>query len=158
MIDMRSVRPALKKYRSVRRDGIAAVLINGSKVLIVRRIGIPFISHPGMWSFVTGKRDRDERYLNAAYREIFEETGIEAKYLSLLNRAASIFLKDDGRKLKWENRLFVLRSKTNTVRLNMENTEYRWVSLVQLSGNKDLDAIIDNKTALLALIRTYLRP
>ena len=147
----------MQTYKMVKRDGITAALTNNGKILIVKRIKIPFISHPGRWSFVAGRRERKERYLQAAYREIMEETKIQAGELTLLNGDTRITLKDGKSRSKWANRFFIFRSESRTVRLNIENTTYKWVSFSQLCRNRDLNSMLCNKMQVFSLIRSCMR-
>ena len=135
----------LKMYRSVKRDGITAVLINKRRILLLKRLNAPLMSHPGMWSFLSGGRRKGERYLQTAYREIFEETGIRAERLALLDGNSTIVLKDEGKGLKWQNRFFIFRASGRAVRLNVENTDYKWVGFGQVCRNRDIDRMIYNK-------------
>lgn len=146
----------LRKYKMVKREGITTALTNSGKILIVKRIRFPFISHPGMWSFVSGKREKGEKYLQSACREIFEETKIGAERLTLLG-STSVMLKDERSGLKWQNRLFVFRSSSRAVKLNIENTNYKWVSFDQLCRSKDLGSMLSDKKHVFSLIKSCMR-
>ena len=43
-------------YPLVEKPGVTVILINDKKVLLLRRINIPFITHPGIWYVVAGSR------------------------------------------------------------------------------------------------------
>lgn len=55
--------------------GVAAVLLEGKRLLLVQRSG----SYGGQWCIPCGHVEWDEDIRTAARRELFEETGIEAE-------------------------------------------------------------------------------
>lgn len=121
------------KYRRVRKEGIMAVIVNGNRLLLLKRRSFPFIVHPGYWSFVSGSKDKDENYIATAYREIKEETGIEKWQLTVLAKDIDINIIGHKRDIEWHNKLFVFSSTTRTVRLNIENSAYKWVAVGSLA-------------------------
>ena len=120
------------------RDGVVVLVLHGSRLLLLRRRRIPFITAPGIWFFVTGGRRRGERYIDAAYREVLEETDIGRDSLEPVSSIRSVRLFDPVRRdgTVWSNRLFLFRSNTGSVRLNMENSAFRWASRRQI-GKRD---------------------
>lgn len=54
--------------------GVAVLLVEDEKILLVKRAG----SYRGMWCIPCGHVEWDEDVRDAAARELFEETGIEA--------------------------------------------------------------------------------
>jgi len=78
------------KFRHVQRDGIVAILINNNKVLLLKRRRIPFLTNPGIWFFITGGRKNGEAYIETAYREIMEETGLQISVGALVGFAERI--------------------------------------------------------------------
>lgn len=107
-------------------DGITAIIINkkSNKILFLKRRFLPFIVNPGVFSFVSGKRKYGERYINTAYREIYEETKLPKNELELI---------DDGeifvyyKKYFWTNKIYVFATNKNYIKLNIENSDYKWV-------------------------------
>lgn len=61
---------------------IAVFSPDGAKVLMCRRIKEPY---KGLFNFVGGKIEPDENGETAAYRELFEETGIARSDISLIH-------------------------------------------------------------------------
>ncbi len=143
---------AMKDYKSVKSEGIIAVIIWRDKVLLLKRRNIPFIFNPGIWSFVTGSKKRNEDYISAAYREIHEETGIKKNELKLLRKQANITLFDPKKRKKWSNCFLIFRSETGIVKINIENSGWRWAELDEIRKGKDYTNIFLNKSAAIKAI------
>ncbi len=141
-----------------RRDGIVAIIVYRRKVLLLRRIWVPFLmSAPGIWSFLTGGRRRGESYIDAAYREIYEETGIGREMLRLVGRGRSMMLFDPVRRdARWRNMLFIFRSSTGRVRLNFENREYRWAGIGDIVGRRRYTNVFVRDGSVVASVRRSL--
>lgn len=60
---------------------VLAVVVRDDRVLLVRRANPP---DQGRWGFPGGRIEPGEAYLDAALRELFEETGIAAEAPALL--------------------------------------------------------------------------
>jgi len=63
--------------------GVAVLIEKGGKVLIGKRSQNSFES--GKWCLPCGYVEHHENYLNAAHREVIEETGLEIEITSLVN-------------------------------------------------------------------------
>ena len=67
---------------------VGVVCLKGDEVLLIRR-GTP--PRMGEWSLPGGRIEPGERAVDAALRELVEETGIEARILGLLDVVDGIF-------------------------------------------------------------------
>lgn len=146
----------LGELKLVDKDGVQVAILSNGRTLMLKRINPPiihrFIMHPGKWSFVCGGRKRGEEYVDAAYREIKEETGILKENLKLLVDGKDIMVKSDEKGIRWKNKFFVFASDSPTIRLNFENTDYKWLDLQELSNNNDLWSMIADKDEVIRLI------
>ena len=61
--------------------GVSACVWHTQKVLIIQRANPPFA---GLWSLPGGRVEAGETVVDAAHRELFEETGIKADLKKLL--------------------------------------------------------------------------
>ncbi len=74
------------------RIGVGAVVVRDNTVLLVLRKYPPF---PGYWSIPGGHVEPGESILEAARRELLEETGIEAKPLGVID-IHELIIHEDG--------------------------------------------------------------
>ena len=140
------------RYKTVIRDGIAAIVVHRGRVLLLKRFPVPLIANPGIWSFVFGGRRKGEGYLDAAYREIREETGIDRNDLTQVGHGTPVWIFDRWRRCRWQNHLFIFRSNTGRVRKNFENTACRWAALGEIRGNTDYTNVFIDEDAILRKI------
>ncbi|MDE1854856.1 MAG: NUDIX domain-containing protein [Candidatus Micrarchaeota archaeon] len=134
-----------------------AIIIHGSRVLLLKRVSLPFLSHSGIWTFPAGRGNPGEPSLKTAYREVLEETGLEKIDLSLLSKQIRVTKVDEERKRIIPNKLYVFRSKKSAVRLDYENTDYRWASLADIRDEHLYDNVFADPAFILKVIRKALK-
>ncbi len=133
---------------------MTAIIINRNKILLLKRRNVPIITNPGIWSFLSGARDVNERYIETAYREIREESGIDRRSLNLLFKERML-IADRKRGIMWLNWVFIFRSNTGIVRLDYENSRYRWATIGQIEKEINYTNIFINNKELVKRIRGY---
>ncbi len=125
------------------RSGVGIVVLNkNNKVLLAKRIDNP----KNFWQMPQGGVDQGEDFLDAAYRELEEETSIRnVELISELDGYTEYNLPDQllgiiwkgkfkGQKQKW----FVMRylgvdSEINLKTKNPEFFEWKWVDLEEIT-------------------------
>ena len=136
----------LEKYKELPlRTGIGVILLNSkNKVFVGKRIDNP----NKYWQMPQGGVDKNENYLEAAHRELKEETSIiNIKLLKEINKWFTYELPDDligkiwkgkykGQKQKW----FVMRFVGNEEEINIktknpEFKEWKWIDINQLTNS-----------------------
>ncbi len=141
----------LKKFNKLPlRSGVGIVLLNKmNQVFVAKRIDNP----KGFWQMPQGGVDKNENYLQAAYRELKEETSIvNVKLIRELDGYLSYELpqhllgiiwkgKYRGQKQKW----FVMKflgedNEINIKTKSPEFLEWKWIEL-----NKITDVVVDFK-------------
>ena len=141
----------LKKFNKLPlRSGVGIVLLNKmNQVFVAKRIDNP----KGFWQMPQGGVDKNENYLQAAYRELKEETSIvNVKLIRELDGYLSYELpqhllgiiwkgKYRGQKQKW----FVMKflgedNEINIKTKSPEFLEWKWLEL-----NKITDVVVDFK-------------
>jgi len=144
------------QFKNIDKNGVSTIILHKGKLLIVKRINLPFlITYPGKWFFVAGKREKGEKFIDTAYREIKEEVKIRKDHLRLLHKSKLILL-DHKKGQRWVDKLFVFCSSTDNIILNFEHSQYKWVNLDEFKKIFEPD-IIENRKEILALIRKHVR-
>ena len=75
------------------RTGASVIVQNGDKVLLIKRGKEPYL---GKWSLPGGAQEIGETLIQAAHRELKEETGIIAKELEFLRVVDRITYSDSS--------------------------------------------------------------
>ena len=121
------------------RDGVGIVLLNKeNKVFVAKRIDNP----KNFWQMPQGGVDGEEDYLNAAYRELEEETSIKnVELIKELDGTTTYELPDHllgiiwkgkyrGQKQKWFLMKFFGDDKEINVKTkNPEFLEWKWIDI-----------------------------
>ena len=104
----------------------------------------------GLWAGVSGIIENDEEPLVRAKIEIFEETGIEEEHLKLLKSPEQIKVESPQyRNHKWEIFPFLFETKNTEIKLNWENSEFKWIEVKQL---KEFETVPNLKEILFSLL------
>ena len=140
-----------KKFENLPlRTGVGIILLNNkNQVFVARRIDNP----KNFWQMPQGGVDNGEEYLNAAYRELEEETSV--KNVKLMKELGGLITyelpknllgiiwkgKYRGQKLKW----FVMRFLGDDGEINIktkkpEFCEWKWIELENIT-----DLVVDFK-------------
>ncbi len=90
----------------------------------------------GYWTVPAGKLEKGETAVQAASRELFEETTIQLEHPFLFNSVGSLFIRKPG--LDYIYHLFRVQLRSFPfVCLSKEHQSYQWVSLEEI-GNMPL--------------------
>ncbi|MDE0265606.1 MAG: NUDIX domain-containing protein [Thaumarchaeota archaeon] len=120
---------------AVRTTGIVTAFVRDvrtDKVLLLRRSN-RVRTMRGKWSGVSGIIEGNEKPLNRAKTEIFEEAGISKSKIRLIRSADGIRIKSPQyRNHEWVVSAFLFEADNPPVRLNWENSDYRWVKIVEM--------------------------
>ena len=140
-----------KKYEHLPlRDGVGIIVLNkDNKVFVARRIDNP----KNFWQMPQGGVDKGEDYLNAAYRELEEETSIKTvEFIKALDGLITYELpshllgiiwkgKYKGQNQKW----FVMKflGSDNEINIKTKHPEFfdwKWIELEKIT-----DVVVDFK-------------
>ncbi len=129
-----------------RREVATAFLRYQGKILVVRRstrVG----SYAGRWSAISGYLEQTSP-LAQAQQEIAEETGLQANEIRLISRGEPLEVPAPELGCCWVVHPFLFEIEDpQSVRLDWENLELRWVAPAELS---DYDTVPSLREAYLA--------
>jgi 8-oxo-dGTP pyrophosphatase MutT (NUDIX family) len=120
-------------------DVVTAFVCYKGRILLVHRSPC-MPSYAGKWGAISGSIMPGEDAATAAIREVWEETAIPSDALSQHASAPPLRVGEGER--CWCVHPFLFSSSTGTVRLNEENTEYRWILPEELSRFDVVDGLV----------------
>ena len=107
---------------------VTGVVKHKNKVLILKKSPKDW-NYPNKWSFCSGYVKEFEAAEDTVLREIKEETGLKAKII----KKGKLFQKDDKNNGKsWVIKTFLCESNSANVKLDHENTEFKWINYKDL--------------------------
>ena len=124
----------LRQYPARPIVGVGAVILDGGRVLLVRRAHEPL---KGEWSLPGGAVELGETLETALAREVIEETGLEVAVGPVVEVVDRVHRAPDGR-IEYH---FVIVDYLCTVRAGVvahgsDASEVRWVSTSDLSAHR----------------------
>jgi 8-oxo-dGTP diphosphatase len=123
---------------------VTGVVINNGKMLILRKSDKDY-NYPGHWSFCSGFVKEFEAGEDTVLREIKEETGLEVE---IIRKGRMVVAKDNKRKKEWVVIPYLCKANKNEIRLDHENTEYKWITKEELKDYKFVPGLIDDVIAV----------
>ncbi len=113
---------------------VTSFITDNDKFLILKR-SQKVKTMKGLWAGVSGIIEKNEEPLERAKIEIFEELGIPENRISLLKSADQIKVESPQYKNhEWEIFPFLFEAKEPEIKLNWENSEYRWINTDEISN------------------------
>lgn len=88
----------------------------------------------GHWDFVKGKIESGESKLDAANRELEEETGLKAEIVNEFEEQISYIFREDNELIDKTVFYFIGRTTQKDVVLSDEHTDFKWLSYHQAEG------------------------
>ena len=128
-------------------DIVTSFLKDNEKILLLKRSS-KVKSMKCLWAGISGILEKNETPLSRAKIEIFEETGIKKEQIELVNAAKQMkVLSPQYKNHEWNIFPFLFKIENPYVKLNWENSEFKWIEPTQLINYKtvpDLDKILSN--------------
>lgn len=116
-----------REYPDHPRVGVGAVVLDGGRVLLVRRGKAPAA---GKWSLPGGLLELAETTAEAARREVEEECGIRIRVLDVAGVVDRVIRDEGGRvRYHWVLVDYVAFPESGTPTAGSDAEEVRWVSL-----------------------------
>jgi ADP-ribose pyrophosphatase YjhB (NUDIX family) len=124
--------PASPRYPEHPLVGVSVAISEGDRILLVRRGRPPF---DGVWAFPGGRVELGERLVDAARREVREETGVEVEIGERID-IAEIVRRDESGKVEGHFVLVVFagRVRSGDIVAGDDAAEARWVERDDLAG------------------------
>lgn len=113
------------------REVVTSFLTANQQILLLRRsnrVG----SHRGRWSAVSGYLEGSEQPLTRAVTEIREELGLSEEQINLVRIGETLRAYDEENDTVWVVHPFLFETTSDSIKLDWENVEYRWVAPAQL--------------------------
>jgi 8-oxo-dGTP pyrophosphatase MutT (NUDIX family) len=102
----------------IRADGKLLILKRSDKVRSMK----------GLWAGVSGIIEKNEEPIKRAKIEIFEEVGITEDKITLVKAAEEMRVNSPQyENHEWEIFPFLFETKNPTIKLNWENSEFKWI-------------------------------
>ena len=124
---------------------VTSFIKNDDKILILKRSN-KVKSMKCLWAGISGIIENDETPLTRAKIEIFEETGIQEVHIELLKAVQQIKISSPQYKNhEWIIFPFLFKAKNLKIRLNWENSEFKWIEPNEIKNYKtvpDLEKIL----------------
>ncbi len=126
---------------------VTSFITNNDKFLLLKRSD-KVKSMKGLWAGVSGIIEKNETPLERAKIEIFEELGIKESEINLLKSAE--LMRIDSPQYKnheWEIFPFLFQTKNYEIKLNWENSEFKWIHPDEISKFEtvpSLDKVLSN--------------
>ena len=126
---------------------VTCFLKSGDKILILKRSD-KVKSMKSLWAGISGIIENDESPLERTKIEIFEELGIEAGQIKLIKESAKMrIISPQYENHEWEVYPFLFSVENPKIKLNWENSEYKWVKVEEISNYEtvpSLDKVLSN--------------
>jgi dihydroneopterin triphosphate diphosphatase len=111
------------------------------------------IPYPGLWQVVTGNIEKNEKSIETAIREVYEETALKPNKIWILPYVTTFF--NAYKDVVYMSPVFGILVSNNKVRLSDEHSEYEWLDYqscynkLELPSHKEAhkifrDHILDN--------------
>ena len=128
---------------------VTSFLSYNDKFLILKRSN-QVRSINGLWSGVSGVIEKNEEPIKRARIEIFEELGISEKHVTLIKSNNELIVESPQYKNhQWLIFPFLFKTDKNEIKLNWENSEFKWIDVNQL---KEFNTVPNLEKILLSLL------
>ncbi len=121
----------------MRSTRIVTSFIEGEGKFLILKRSHRVKTMKGLWAGISGIIENNEDPLSRAKIEIFEELGVREDKIQLVNTAKKMSITSPQYKNhRWTIFPFLFSASNITIRLNWENSEYKWVSLDEIKRHR----------------------
>jgi len=142
---------AAREFPDAPRVAVGGVVLDGDRVLLVRRGQAPSV---GRWSIPGGLVGLGERLEDAVVREIEEESGLRVRVLGLCGVIDRVIRGDDAGAVRYHYVIidYVSAVEGGVLRAGDDAAEARWVALDELVAYDVTDGVADMVRRAFALL------
>ena len=120
---------------------VTSFIKNSDQILILKR-SEKVRSMKGLWSGVSGMIENNENPLDRAKIEIFEEIGIKEDEIKLVKKSEKMKISSSQYKNhQWEIFPFLFETKKETIQLNWENSDFKWILPIELKNYETVPSL-----------------
>jgi 8-oxo-dGTP pyrophosphatase MutT (NUDIX family) len=113
---------------------VTSFIKDNEKLLILKRSD-KVKSMKGLWAGISGIIENKEEPLSRAKIEIFEEAGITEDKITLIKASEEMKIHSPQYKNhEWEIFPFLFESNNPTIKLNWENSDFKWINMDELEN------------------------
>ena len=128
---------------------VTSFIKDNEKLLILKRSD-KVKSMKGLWAGISGIIEKNEEPLKRAKIEIFEEVGIIEDKITLVRSAKEMRINSPQyENHEWEIFPFLFEAKNPIIKLNWENSEFKWINKEEL---KNYDTVPSLQKVLFNLV------
>ena len=120
---------------------VTSFIRDNDKLLILKRSD-KVKSMKGLWAGISGIIENNEEPLTRAKIEIFEEVGITEDKINLIKATEEIRISSPQYKNhEWEIFPFLFESNNPTIKLNWENSDFKWINIEELENYETVPSL-----------------
>ena len=126
----------------MRSTKIVTSFIRDNKKLLILKRSDKVKSMKGLWAGISGIIEKDEEPLSRAKIEIFEEAGITEDKITLIKTSEEMRIHSPQYKNhEWEIFPFLFESNNPTIKLNWENSDFKWINIEELENYETVPSL-----------------
>ena len=120
---------------------VTSFIRDNEKLLILKRSD-KVRSMKGLWAGISGIIENKEEPLSRAKIEIFEEAGITEDKITLIKASEEMRIHSPQYKNhEWEIFPFLFESNSPTIKLNWENSDFKWINMEELENYETVPSL-----------------
>jgi 8-oxo-dGTP pyrophosphatase MutT (NUDIX family) len=120
---------------------VTSFIRDNEKLLILKRSD-KVKSMKGLWAGISGIIEKNEEPLKRAKIEIFEEVGITEDLITLVKTSEEMRINSPQyENHEWEIFPFLFEAKNPTIKLNWENSEFKWINVEELENYETVPSL-----------------
>ena len=120
---------------------VTSFIRDNEKLLILKRSD-KVKSMKGLWAGISGIIEKNEDPLKRAKIEICEEVGITEDMITLVRSSEEMRINSPQyENHEWEIFPFLFEAKNPTIKLNWENSEFKWINVEELKNYETVPSL-----------------